>query len=112
MYFVRAHSLSDIIKQGYIGRIHSPYYVALEDQKVRCVVCPHTCEVEAGERGLCQVRANIDGQYFSLVYANPCAVHIDPTEKRPFYHVLPASRSFSAYRNTTLTNPMVRIQRT
>jgi pyruvate formate lyase activating enzyme len=51
--------------------------------------------VEAGERGLCQVRQNIDGKYYSLVYANPCAVHIDPIEKKPFYHVLPASRSFS-----------------
>ena len=86
---------SAVIEKGYIGRIHSPYYVPLEDQSIRCDLCPHACEVEAGERGLCQVRANIDGQYFSLVYANPCAVHIDPIEKKPFYHVLPASRSFS-----------------
>jgi pyruvate formate lyase activating enzyme len=41
------------------------------------------------------VRENIDGQYYSLVYANPCAVQIDPVEKKPFYHLLPASRAFS-----------------
>jgi pyruvate formate lyase activating enzyme len=41
------------------------------------------------------VRENIDGQYYSLVYANPCAIQIDPIEKKPFYHVLPASRAFS-----------------
>jgi len=83
------------IEKGYIGRKLSPYYVPLDDHKIRCVLCPHACEVQAGERGLCQVRQNIDGRYFSLVYANPCAVHIDPIEKKPFYHVLPASRSFS-----------------
>ena len=91
----RTSAQSAVIEKGYIGRKVSPYYVSLEDQKIRCVLCPHACEVEAGERGLCQVRENIDGQYFSLVYANPCAVHIDPIEKKPFYHVLPASRSFS-----------------
>ncbi len=84
-----------VIEKGYIGRHHSPYYVPLEDQFIRCVLCPHACEVDVGERGLCQVRENIDGQYYSLVYANPCAVQIDPIEKKPFYHVLPASRSFS-----------------
>ena len=62
---------------------------------IHCELCPHGCEVDPGERGLCEVRENIDGQYYSLVYANPCAIHIDPIEKKPFYHVLPASRAFS-----------------
>jgi pyruvate formate lyase activating enzyme len=83
------------IEKGYIGRKLSPYFTQLNDQIVRCTLCPHGCEVEPGERGLCEVRENIDGQYYSLVYANPCAVHIDPIEKKPFYHVLPASRAFS-----------------
>ena len=83
------------IEKGYIGRKLSPYYTQLNDQIVRCTLCPHGCEVGPGERGLCEVRENIDGQYYTLVYANPCAVHIDPIEKKPFYHVLPASRAFS-----------------
>ncbi|MGD8335320.1 MAG: AmmeMemoRadiSam system radical SAM enzyme [Desulfobacterales bacterium] len=83
------------IEKGYIGRKLSPYFTQLNDQIVRCTLCPHGCEVGPGERGLCEVRENIDGQYYSLVYANPCAVHIDPIEKKPFYHVLPASRAFS-----------------
>ncbi len=62
---------------------------------IRCELCPHECEVGPGERGLCEVRQNNNGQYYSLVYGNPCAVHIDPIEKKPFYHVLPASRAFS-----------------
>jgi pyruvate formate lyase activating enzyme len=41
------------------------------------------------------VRENVDGSYYSLAYGNPCAVHIDPIEKKPFYHVLPSTLSFS-----------------
>ena len=83
------------IVKGLIGRKLSPYFTPLEDLMIRCTLCPHGCEVGPGERGLCKVRENIDGQYYSLVYANPCAVHIDPIEKKPFYHVLPTSRAFS-----------------
>ncbi|MGZ3591190.1 MAG: AmmeMemoRadiSam system radical SAM enzyme, partial [Thermodesulfobacteriota bacterium] len=36
-----------------------------------------------------------DGKYYSLVYGNPCAVHLDPIEKKPFSHVLPGTTSFS-----------------
>jgi pyruvate formate lyase activating enzyme len=48
-----------------------------------------------GERGICRVRENRGGRLFSLVYGNPCAVHIDPIEKKPFYHVLPTATTFS-----------------
>ncbi|MGD8990834.1 MAG: hypothetical protein PVI00_05205, partial [Desulfobacterales bacterium] len=84
-----------LVEKGLIGRKLSPYFTPLQDQMIRCTLCPHGCEVGSGERGLCGVRQNIKGQYYSLVYANPCAVHIDPIEKKPFYHVLPTSRSFS-----------------
>ena len=83
------------LKRGLIIRKLSPYYTALGNQIIRCELCPHQCEVEPGERGFCEVRENVDGKYFSLVYGNPCAVHIDPIEKKPFYHVLPSTRSFS-----------------
>ena len=83
------------ISKGFIGQKLSPYFSTKDHQMIRCELCPHGCEVPPGERGLCGVRKNIDGKYYSLVYANPCAVHIDPIEKKPFYHVLPAGRAFS-----------------
>jgi len=83
------------IEKGLIGRKLSPYFTPMDNQMIRCELCPHGCEVGPGARGLCEVRENINGQYHSLVYATPCAVHIDPIEKKPFYHVLPASRAFS-----------------
>ncbi|MGD8254894.1 MAG: AmmeMemoRadiSam system radical SAM enzyme [Syntrophobacterales bacterium] len=88
-----SHALG--LKKGYLGRKLSPFYTPLGDGSVRCELCPHSCEVEPGERGYCEVRENIGGRYYSLVYGNPCAVHVDPIEKKPFFHVLPTSRSFS-----------------
>jgi pyruvate formate lyase activating enzyme len=41
------------------------------------------------------VRENRQGQYYTLVYGNPCSVHLDPIEKKPFFHVLPGSASYS-----------------
>ncbi|MEW6670600.1 MAG: AmmeMemoRadiSam system radical SAM enzyme [Thermodesulfobacteriota bacterium] len=83
------------LKKGFIKKMLSPYFTSLENGTIRCDLCPHRCEVEPGERGLCEVRENIGGKYYSLTYANPCAVHVDPIEKKPFFHVLPTSQSFS-----------------
>ena len=63
--------------------------------RVQCLLCPHTCELEEGERGSCRVRMNLDGELVSLVYGRPVAVHVDPVEKKPVYHYLPGTRTFS-----------------
>ena len=62
---------------------------------VRCNLCPHRCLIVAGERGTCRVRENRGGRLVSMVYGNPCAVHVDPIEKKPFYHYLPTAATFS-----------------
>ena len=82
-------------KKGLIGTKLSPYFVALNNQRIQCQLCPRECLVSNGERGFCGVRENRNGKYYSLVYGNPCAVHVDPIEKKPFYHLLPTSTSFS-----------------
>jgi len=82
-------------KKGYIQTKLSPYFRTLENQKIQCQLCPRECIVGIGRRGFCGVRENREGQYYSLVYGNPCAVHVDPIEKKPFYHLLPATSSFS-----------------
>lgn len=73
----------------------SLYFQPLTDNDVQCLLCPRECVISAGERGYCEVRENRKGKLYSLVYGNPCAVHIDPIEKKPFFHVLPATPSFS-----------------
>jgi pyruvate formate lyase activating enzyme len=62
---------------------------------VRCNLCPHCCIVADGGRGKCRVRENRGGRLYSVVYGNPCAVHVDPIEKKPFYHFLPTAAAFS-----------------
>ncbi len=62
---------------------------------VRCNLCPRKCIIADGERGECQVRENRGGRLYSMVYGNPCAMHIDPIEKKPFFHYLPTIAAFS-----------------
>jgi pyruvate formate lyase activating enzyme len=38
---------------------------------------------------------NVNGELRSLVYGRPISVHVDPIEKKPFYHFLPGSDAFS-----------------
>ena len=80
---------------GFINAHPALYFQALPGNKVKCLLCPKHCEVAAGDRGACGVRENRDGKYVTLVYGNPCAVHLDPVEKKPFFHVLPGTSSYS-----------------
>jgi pyruvate formate lyase activating enzyme len=88
-------SQAQMAKKGLIKTKLSPYFTPLDGGEVQCELCPHRCRVPRGKRGSCRVRENREGKYYSLVYGNPCAIHLDPIEKKPFFHVLPATTSFS-----------------
>ncbi len=62
---------------------------------VQCNLCPHRCIIADEERGICRVRENRGGRLYSMVYGNPCTWHVDPIEKKPFYHFLPTVSAFS-----------------
>lgn len=62
---------------------------------IRCQICPNECDIKEGESGDCHNRINIKGKLFSIAYGNPCAIHVDPIEKKPLYHFLPATNAFS-----------------
>ena len=70
-------------------------YEKLTDSRVQCALCAHRCKINAGRRGLCGVRENKDGILYSLVFGTLIAEQVDPIEKKPFFHVHPASRSYS-----------------
>ena len=88
-------SQAQAMKKGLIKTKLTPLYTPLEAGEIRCELCPHRCRVSRGKRGLCRVRENRDGKYYSLVYGNPCAIHPDPIEKKPFFHLLPGTISYS-----------------
>ncbi|MBR9691254.1 AmmeMemoRadiSam system radical SAM enzyme [Candidatus Woesearchaeota archaeon] len=71
------------------------YYKKLKDKTVKCLICPRNCVIENGERGFCKSRENKKGKLFSLVYAAPCSVNVDPIEKKPLFHFLPGTKAFS-----------------
>jgi pyruvate formate lyase activating enzyme len=75
--------------------IEARFYEKEKDQKVRCFLCSHHCLIKEGQRGICWVRENQGGVLYSLVYGKPIAHHVDPIEKKPLFHFLPGSRSFS-----------------
>lgn len=71
------------------------FYEKVEDQKVQCHLCAHECKIDPGKRGICHVRENREGTLYSLVYGRLIAQNVDPIEKKPLFHFLPGSRSFS-----------------
>jgi len=73
------------------------FYTAIEgaETAVRCFLCSHRCKIKDGHRGLCQVRENRGGILYSLVYGRLVSENIDPIEKKPLFHILPGSLSYS-----------------
>ena len=67
----------------------------IEDNKVLCQLCHHGCRIKNGHRGICNVRENRSGVLESLVYERLIASNPDPIEKKPLFHVLPGSLSYS-----------------
>jgi pyruvate formate lyase activating enzyme len=70
-------------------------HVPHQGSYVRCGLCPHLCVLAEGERGICRVRENRGGKLYTFVYGNPCALQLDPIEKKPFFHFLPGTLAFS-----------------
>ena len=71
------------------------YYERLEDGAVRCLLCPHHCRIADGKAGLCRSRRNHEGTLVSEVYGKPCALAIDPVEKKPLYNFHPGTTCLS-----------------
>ena len=71
------------------------FYERPGGSQVRCGLCRFKCLISDGARGICAVRENRGGTLYSLVYGKLCAEHVDPIEKKPLFHVMPGSRSYS-----------------
>ncbi|MBE0584449.1 MAG: AmmeMemoRadiSam system radical SAM enzyme [Desulfofustis sp.] len=71
------------------------FYQSAADGSVSCGLCAHQCTIKPGRRGICGVRENRGGELYSLVYGQVAAEHIDPVEKKPLFHFLPGSLTYS-----------------
>ena len=64
-------------------------------RNVQCKICPNGCILEPDDRSHCRNRVNKDGRLYTLAYGDPCALHVDPIEKKPLFHFLPGAIAFS-----------------
>ncbi len=62
---------------------------------VICMICPNECTLKDGELSDCRNRIARKSKLYTMAYGNPCAVNIDPVEKKPLYHFLPGTTAFS-----------------
>lgn len=83
--------------KGEIGLsdVRAMHWESMPDGRVICRLCPRECRVADRERGYCGVRENFGGIYKTLVHSRICAVHTDPVEKKPLFHVMPGANAFS-----------------
>jgi pyruvate formate lyase activating enzyme len=82
-------------RKGFVNPRQADWFKPLEQDRLRCELCPKGCELAPGERGECRVRGNRAGEGYTLAYGNPALVQEDPVERKPFYHVKPGSRALS-----------------
>ena len=62
---------------------------------LKCNICPHQCVLRPGVKGICHVRANIDGAIRPLSFSKICSLSSDPVEKKPLFHFLPGEKILS-----------------
>ena len=70
-------------------------YDELPDNKVKCNICSHRCTIAEGKVGICGTRQNIKGKIYTLIYNTVSSEAVDPIEKKPLYHFLPGTLSYS-----------------
>jgi pyruvate formate lyase activating enzyme len=71
------------------------FYEKMARDKVQCNLCAHRCVISKSRKGICGVRQNLDGTLYVLNYGKLVAQHVDPIEKKPFYHFCPGTKAYS-----------------
>lgn len=77
-----------MIKEGVL-------FEKLPDNKVKCQICSHRCTIADGKFGICRTRQNKNGKLYTLIYNTVSSEAIDPIEKKPLYHFMPGTLSYS-----------------
>lgn len=70
-------------------------YYLITPRGIKCQICPNECDIKPGETGNCRTRRRKGDKLYATAYSNPCALNVDPIEKKPLYHFLPTSTAYS-----------------
>jgi pyruvate formate lyase activating enzyme len=71
------------------------FWKEIDEQKVKCTLCAHRCNINSGSKGICGVRINEKGKLKTLIYGSVSSMAVDPIEKKPFFHFYPGTQAFS-----------------
>jgi len=63
--------------------------------EIVCELCPRRCVLKEGQVGACGVRQVHQGKLYAMTYGKPCAIHVDPVEKKPLFHFYPGEQILS-----------------
>jgi len=96
MLFAAIDEFADIPAENPLWKwSREAYHYKVTARGVECTNCPNQCTLKRMETSKCRNRINVKDKLYSIAYGNPCAVHTDPIEKKPFFHFLPSTRAFS-----------------
>ena len=70
-------------------------FYSVSAEGVQCLLCPHHCRIREGGRGICRSRECRDGALYALSYGKPCALAVDPVEKKPLNQFMPGTYCLS-----------------
>ena len=70
-------------------------YKKIEQNAVQCLLCSHQCKIAEGKHGICGVRQNHGGRLCAMTYGLVSAERVDPIEKKPLFHFLPGTLTYS-----------------
>ncbi|MCK9424023.1 MAG: AmmeMemoRadiSam system radical SAM enzyme [Bacteroidales bacterium] len=70
-------------------------YFVVTPKGVKCQICPNNCILREGMDSICRTHVVKDEKLYTIAYGNPCSANIDPIEKKPLFHYLPSSKSYS-----------------
>lgn len=80
---------------GKINHHPAKWWEVSHSDKIRCTLCPRFCDIGLDQHGFCFIRKNHEGELVTLGYGNTTGFAIDPIEKKPLNHFLPASTILS-----------------
>ncbi len=93
--FAESNLMNDDLKELIKHSKEAMYYTSLEGNTTVCSLCPNACKLSHNGRSVCKNKFNINGKLYTIAYGNPCTIHADPIEKKPFYHFLPGTSIYS-----------------
>lgn len=76
-------------------KVNSLFYTNLNENIIKCELCPHQCIIEKEKIGLCKTRKNIDGDLYTINYSDVTGFGLDPIEKKPLFHFHPGEEVLS-----------------